>query len=293
MNLAVIDIDTGEIIHEQAEGIIITTQEERARRRKQAEKREMMQMVRSARLTEFGRFFFTSRDTEYWDLSPETFVRLIYLNTFIGYADKKSNCIPLMRTAKTPLMFDDLASELGLSKSTVRRFWGDVSPKYLSVDDNGVVYANRQFFMRGRLNIKGGYSYQKCFVDGIRNMYRRMERKKDKHLGYVLRLIPYMSVEYNIICENPEEADIKKIKPITLIEICDLIGFDFRHVSRLLDTFKNTRIPVGEHEESVIGIVSDGGDIADAKVYINPHVIYAGNHPEKVEILGAFCGQPR
>lgn len=47
-------------------------------------------------------------------------------------------------------------------------------------------------------------------------------KKKHEDLGSVARLLPWMNIEWNVLCENPEERDVAKIAPLEISEICRL-----------------------------------------------------------------------
>ena len=76
---------------------------------------------------------------------------------------------------------------------------------------------------------------------------------------------------------------------MTLGEFADIIGYDRRHIRRLMRQLFDTTFMVGDKETRAINFTF-GKDMSseEMKLYINPSVYYAGDYDEKVEILKAF-----
>ena len=51
-------------------------------------------------------------------------------------------------------------------------------------------------------------------------------------------MMPYVNVQWNIVCHNPLEDHLEMIEPMTLGEFCDVIGYDRTHAQRLLDNYR-------------------------------------------------------
>ena len=92
--------------------------------------------------------------------------------------------------------------------------------------------------------------------------------KKQEDLGGVVRLLPWMNVEWNVLCRNPEERDVTKIFPLRLSEICEIAKT--KSSAGLIEKF-----------EVIDGIVSlmskrilpGGGETyqIDTKLFFSPH----------------------
>ncbi len=257
------------------------TQIEKFNKRKQAENSRMLKRKANEPL---GRFYFV-REQGFSGLSPETVIRLIYLNTFTNYDDAR-----LMRSERTPMRRKDLPMILGISPASVTRFWREACPKYISEDSNGLIITNREVFYKGKLT--GGYNtqYRKLYLDGIRKLYSTIsDTRQHKYLGYVFMLLPYINREFNILYYNIDEKDLYSIEPISLSDFCRLIHYDSSHLNRLMQIYKSLRFVVGNHTERFISLVYDGLNRQDAKIYVNPNILYDGSDYRRVEILGAFC----
>lgn len=231
-----------------------------------------------------GNFFFIPTSENFNNISPETVTRLIYLNTFTKFNDNS-----LMLTQRTPMKYKDLASVLNISKATVTRFWNEVNPHYLTMQGDSLIFVNKDLFKMGSLCRKKEYiDYQKFYIDGIRKLYNSTTKSNHKHLGYLFKLLPYINLEYNLICHNPKEENLDNIKLMSMKEFCNHIGYDITHLDRLLYTYRNVSFDVDGHKERFCTIVYDGIEKQNAKICINPHILYCGSNYERVKVLGAF-----
>ena len=226
-------------------------------------------------------YYFVSRGYEFGRLSPESLARLIYLNSYLNLGGNK-----LVRSQRASMKRKDLAAVLKVSPSTVTGFWKEVHPEYLYEDDDGLILSNKALFIRGK-GIQN--SSMKFFVNGIKAIYERTPNTQHRYLGYVFQLIPYINIEFNILCKNPFETELKYIEQLTVGEYCELIGYDKTHLNRLLRAYKQLRFTVDDHEERFVSLVYDGVDKNNARLFINPNVLYSGKSRERVEVLGSFC----
>lgn len=234
-----------------------------------------------------GNHFFVPRMQNFPDLKPQTAARLIYLLTFGSYTEKKNQ---LMQTQKTAMCREALPKVLGLSKDSVDDFLEEVCPSYLTMDADGFLFVTEKAYHRGKL--KDGSSYHRFYDTWVRSLYIRTQKSKHRHLGYIFEMLPYISIEFNTLCNNPTEKDLDNVEYLRLGEFCEMIDFDKSHLNRLLGIYKQLRFEVrdksGVHTEQFVSIVYDGLDRTNAKVFVNPRILYSGSHPEQVEILGSF-----
>lgn len=274
---------TPAVIHLLPAGTLCYTPEsqERYKKRKAEERKEKFRRLKN---NELGKFFFTPISESFNGLTPETVTRLIYLNTFIGYDNK------LKLTERTPMKYKDIQDVLKTSKSTTLRFWKEVTPKYLGTDSEGNVISNCNIFKKGV--IKDGekvVSCQRLYIEGIRRLYEAVELRNHRQLGFFFKLLPFINIEYNLICRNPHETDLERIELISMEEFCAFIGYDIAHVSKLINIYSCIRFNVGGRMEKFCAITCNGNNRQSARIFINPHILYCGSDYTKVEVLGAFC----
>lgn len=263
--------------------IFYTPEQQRAyKARKKAETEKELRRICNKPL---GNFFFVLSQEQFDGIVPETVTRLIYLNTFLCYEDNR-----LMITQRTPMKRKDLSAVLKLSKATVSRFWNEVSSKYITEDESGLIFTNGSIFQKG--NIKKTpehYRYLKCYVTSIRKLYLSTISRNHRQLGYLFKLLPFINVEYNLICNNPLESELDKLELLSVADFCRLIGYDIAHINKLLDIYQSIYFDVNGTQERFCAITYDGINKAGAKICINPHILYSGGNYQQVKILGAFC----
>lgn len=252
---------------------------------KERKEQEQKKHLRRETNKPLGDFYFIPTSEQFTNIAPETVTRLIYLNSFVGYDDNK-----LMLTQRTPMKHRDLAEILNVSKSTISRFWKEVSPAYITESDSGLIFSNNIIFKRGSIkNAKEYLQYQKIYINGVRKLYEATERNNHRQLGYLFKLLPFINLEYNMLCYNPLETDIEKIELVSIADFCKMIGYDIAHLNRLMSIYRSIQFDVGGRYERFCAITYDGINKNNAKIFVNPHILYCGSDYNKVEILGAFC----
>lgn len=289
-----VNTSTGEVRvgHERTiyDGDIVLTPEMREAQ-KEYWKREADKAQKKARRRkiskENGDHYFVPRLHRFPDLKPQTAARLIYLFTYADYSERGGH---LMLTHKREMRKKDLQKVLGLSADTVNAFLDEVCPLYMTIDDKGCIAATSVAFQRGRLT--DGRTYHRLYGQWVRCLYKELPSRKHRYLGYIFQLLPHINIEYNVLCYNPTEEDNGKIEFMCLGDFCKEIDFDSSHAERLLEKYKEIRFPVtdqkGTHLEKFFSVTYCGLNRHNAKMYINPRILYSGAHPEHVEQLGAF-----
>lgn len=278
--------DTGEVVETIVatipKGSVILTpaQQELLRLKKELEAEKQY------RKNDNVKFVFTNSEHNYQDVKPETLGRLMYLSTYLQYG---SNV--LSRTQKTKIKKADLPQVLMLPRGTFYRFWEDVKGKYLQEDKNGYIELSSDCFCRGKLQSKNiGEEWQKLYIELMRELYAKTPPASHRYLGYVFQMLPFVNIEYNILCHNPQETELDNIQPMSLNEFCLACGYTSTEKrARLVKKYSQIYFDVGESQERFCSIVTNLADIGNANIYINPNIIYKGSKWDEVKILGKFC----
>jgi len=112
-----IDIATGEYV----QGIQMTDEEERKRRKKYWELRNAKELRRIDH-GPLGKFYLSAcRSEQFEGLKPQDITRLIYLVSHLNYKSV------LMLNERRKMTLTDLPAVLNVSDSTAKRFWDNVS----------------------------------------------------------------------------------------------------------------------------------------------------------------------
>lgn len=281
-----INTNTGEILDTMTVtvpiGSHIYTPEQQEAHNKQQEIL-LNRTIRENANRELGNFFFVHNNSNFSDISPATLTRLIYLNTYLDYENNQ-----LMLGKNVPMYRKDLINILGISKAATSRFWNEVSPEYITESEIGLIFTNNNFFLRGKLDKSQKsdfYRYRKFFINGVRKLYKSTDTSNHKHLGYIFKMLPYINIEYNVLCYNPLETYYEKISLMTLKDFCEIIGYNVNNIGRLLSIYKHIRFHDGER---FCKFVNDGINRIESEIFINPRVLYSGSDYRKVEVLGIF-----
>lgn len=271
-----IDRATGEAIGGMDYGARVTEQNE-IQRRIDAQARRLEHELEHRR-KEGMQYYFVRSDSRFEGVSPAMVTRLIYLSTYARYDNA------VMRTRKTHMERKNLPAVLGLSARHTANFWKEVSPKYVYEDENGFLYLNEAFFKRGKLQRKGFIQYQQFYDKGVRALYSAANGMYHKQLGYLFKLLPFINIEYNLVCWNPFETDINKIELLSISEFCEQIGYDISHIDRLLKVYNKVRFPVDGRMERFCTMIYNGLDTYHTKICINPNIFYDGTNSGYIEV---------
>ncbi len=231
-------------------------------------------------MDEYGYFYFVLCENQLGKLSAETAARLIYLATFLNYDNY------FMMSQRQHMKKSDLQSVLGLSTGTTFKFWKEVSPLYVVEEGEGLKLSSTDI-VRGEIKNKNN-SYQRFYIDAIRKIYEKTEVSKHKHLGYVYKILPFINRQYNVLSWNPDEEVLDDIKPLSVEDFCQLIGYDPHDSKKLIKIYKKITFEVNHHQEYFLSYVTNDTDMKSARMFVNPRILYCGTMPERVEILGAF-----
>lgn len=251
---------------------------------KKWQEHKLSQCLRKNASDELGNFYFLLTNNVFDDVQPQTATRLIMLFTYLHYDGS------LKLTQRTSMRKSDLQEVLRLSKSATHQFWNEVKNRYLSEIDGVLFSTDNKFVFRGKMN-KEHQPYQKFYINSVRNLYRKVANtKKHKQLGYIFKLLPYINIQFNIICKNPFESDLNMIEPLTIGEFCELIQYNSSNFHRLLRDYRQITFYVQNRKENFVSFIWDGiTNKSDMKFYVNPHILYAGTNYEQVKMLGKFC----
>ena len=261
--------------------ILTREQQEAIERKKKNAERRYWRRQQNDELAGRKGFYFIPNNTDFEGLSPSNVTRLIFLNTFLDYETG------LLLESGKAIKRKDLQRLLKLSRPTVNDFWDEVSPYYLSQTADGALTTNAEIFKRGKLK-RQSELYRKFYNKGIRTLYE-MAYKKCTHLGYLFMLLPFVNIQYNVLCDNPLEDELDKVDFLTVKEFCERIGYSYNQITRLASIYRNVTFDVNGKQERFCSFVTDGVDLASGRIFINPHILYSGTDYLRVEILGEFC----
>lgn len=212
-------------------------------------------------------------------LKPADLSRVIYLSTFMNYENYLT-----YDDGKTKIRYADIGRVLKVGRDTTLRFLNSAVESGILIRETNTPYVmlSSNVFAKGKLkNISVNKDAMRLYIRGVREVYSQAKLRDHKVLSYVFQAIPYVNLDYNIVCSNPHESVLDNVEPLTLTQYCALVGYEISHASRLRSVLRNITID----NEGVFGFVDTVGNDT---IIINPRIFYAGKQYEHVMECGKF-----
>lgn len=203
--------------------------------------------------------------------------RFIYLCTFLNYDNKLE--FGQSRGVNKLMIEKDLEEVLGLSQNETIRTKKELKKHNLFlVNEDGTLTVNKRYCIKGSPSKRVLKESIRMMENGIRELYKNSNAKEHKKLGLFIELLPYINLQFNIICSNPKVEKIEDIKPLNMNEIMQIVGYKnlYRLKRDLLDLTVNEKLVVAITETKQGKFIS-----------INPMVYYKGTRLPSLEWL---CG---
>lgn len=228
-------------------------------------------------------------------VSNATLSKLIYLATYID----RNNIIcedggwEKRERKPKPLTKGEIQDLLQVNRQTFGSFWKEaIETGMIAETDDGYVMPKEQFRFcdSGRVD-KRKTMMVKMFKHAIRYMYQNTDERSKKSISHLYRLIPFINLKYNMLCQNPFEKDRAEIKSLTLGDICELIGIDRKNQHHVLRGLKSLRfVDKNGDERSVISYRWDYKNENRYVISINPQ-FYAGyiEQTEMIKMIDNFA----
>ena len=105
----------------------------------------------------------------------------------------------------------------------------------------------------------------------------------------MFQLIPFINREWNVVCENPFEADLDNVQLVTMKDFCAYIGYkDTSSISKLKKIYDALEFDVNGKKQRFCALTYTGLDSGTARICINPEVFYVGSNKGRVDVLKLF-----
>ena len=286
-NVALVSTDTGEVLAEVEPGSKLSDPEDR-----EAAK-EYIEGIKAAKVRNdavhyqsklHGGFTFLSINRMPDTLTPATVGRLVYLSTYVGYDNQ------LLSNKRTPITKTMLPEILCVGKTVAKRFFSECeAAKLLREDQQKRLYISDAFFRGSIGNRKDQHT--RLWHDTIRDLYKRLPAKHHKYFGYVVQMLPWVNVNYNIVCSNPMETDPEQINPIDIDDLYMLCGYEAgsRNTHRFIDALTGAWFDYRGSQQALCALfVRRGPDGKHTGLVVNPHLMYMGDDIERVGAMGCL-----
>ena len=287
-----VDKSTGEVLDTQKEsymdmpqGTLLLTPLEQQRRKEyfSRDERRVMRRTDHFKLGEF--VMATCRKNQFDTITPKDTARLVYLATYMN----EKGILVKGRNSQAFIRRSDLPELLSVSRSTVFHFWNAVKDRFIVELPTGELQI-LDCFLKGKQR-KINERVTKVFVENIRRLYRLTPTSQHVHLGYFFQVLYYINIDYNILCnmddlDDAKEENIKRIRPMTIQQFCEKIGYDASNAHRLRKACEALCFECDGRIQHLCAFVTNSTYIKGEYLILNPHIIYGGKDYRVVESLG-------
>lgn len=187
--------------------------------------------------------------------------RIIYISTFLKNENR------LMQTERVPLSIESLNKALNLNYKVFQRFLKKALENKVIINKEGALYFDKEIAFFGGIKKSYKYNFTRIYTKNFRYIYENSTSREHKKIACLFKLIPYINMQYNILCTNIFETEIEKIQPLKEKDIGDILGYSKQGTIDILKYFGNIKL---KNQEPVISKIE--------KYYVvNKKVLYAGN----------------
>lgn len=183
---------------------------------------------------------------------------------------------------KKPLTKNQLVAILDISTKEWKYTIDYLKDKKLVTQEGKVYRVNTNYMVKGDLSQKGNkakeYGIIRVFLHGFKHLYDNLNNRERPSLFYIIQLLPYLNVDYNILCSNPLEDNINNIEPLTMDNIATILNLHIDTTRKKVKWF---------YSKSIAGVGVLAKIITNGKnaLVLNPRLMYAGNKREKLESI--------
>lgn len=207
------------------------------------------------------------------DLSPQSLCRLMLVATYSSYTTRGNNHT---QQGITRLCIKKI---LKLNERTVDLFIKEMVEKNYFIKQNGRYTVNDKYFIRGKCKLnrkqKKDRRFIRIYINAYRSLYNSLSPNDHIYLGYTLKLLPYLNMQWNVLSLQPLEKDRECISLLNMKEVCQILKFSGEQSTRFFNKLYNITFPVEDWQETLYY-----RDKESRAIYINPRIMYAGDDIE-------------
>lgn len=184
-------------------------------------------------INEFGNFYHMFYGSILnLKIESQYMIRFLYLCSYVNYDNL---LVTGYGKGQIKLKESDLQEILKLSRADFFRTKSVLKEHNLIlIDEDKNVVINQKYASKGKINSKEkaiNLEVVRMFENSIKDLYENSTPKEHKRLAMFIKMLPYINIEHNIVCKNPEEKYMKKIVPYKLIELAEIL--EYKNPSRL------------------------------------------------------------
>ena len=282
-----VQVDTGEFLtaRDIVEKYLQKDTEKRVRQKVGLKKKQAREQLQYYLGYKYGNFSFNSykRVIDFFTVEDKfdgaTCFKFMYLVTFMDYDNKLRYGSKYGDKHREFMKVRDLPEVLRISRKQaiiVRSKLTDL--RAIIIDSNGNISINPELVSKGRLNKGYKQSSVRVFEDTVKELYEKAKPREHARLAIFIQLLPYINIYHNSICSNPEEKDARFIEPMSMSDICRVLGLNVEKAIRT----ENELFKISVAGEYMIGKFLRHGNYSYC---INPRLYYKGSKWEHLEAL--------
>ena len=200
--------------------------------------------------------------------------RFMYICTYGNY----NNVLTLYRRDMTEAECRDL---FGLSEKSNREIYTSLIDGGLLFIEDKKIMINPKYYIRGTIQ-DYDTPFTRVFNQGVRDLYTKANYREHKALGHFVPLLPYVNKYTNIVCHNPDEANINDLMPLNLSQVADLFDVAQSNSNRL----KQKLLDITVNNVPILGYFTREFNHEMLKCFIvNPYVFYKAPRINDLEAI--------
>jgi len=288
-----VDGTTGEVVPVAANTTIMGVEEREGYKRKVEQSTELRENVETQKelCGDFYWTLFDVREEYYPEVSDSLLAKIVYLITYMDYETNLLVVQDSSTSPKRPMLKKDVASVIRLYRTKFNKFWTEMLATGIIVEEPDGKLRVSPLFCKGSLTRKNKAA-MKVFTHAVRYMYENIDVRSHQYIAYLFRLIPYINLRYNVLCQNPLETDKSEIVRMTARDMCHILGVDDTQVVRFMKHILRKLVFVdkkGDKRSVLLCLVDSKNDVLRSFVLVNPQ-FYAGyiSKEEMLNILDEF-----
>lgn len=215
------------------------------------------------------------------NLTKPDVARLLYLFTYVQFDTNK-----IVYDNGRDIPDKDLAKLLKLKDRQYKEYINRLIVNGYIIVNGGDKYIHPTLCKFGKLNIKqlkeDDISYTRLFKGSVRFIFENANVRELNKISIIYLILPYMSISASVLCHNPSETVIEKVKPMTLSELATILNYkDITSLKKQLQSIKIS-------DKHVFGFFHVADDTRKNKVVMNPKVVYSGDIEHLMPIMILF-----
>lgn len=216
------------------------------------------------------------------DLTKADISRLLFLSTYVSYDENK-----IQYDNGLELSDKGLIELLRLNRNSYKKFMGKlIDNRILYTDENNNKFLSDSFCKYGSIDVKrlkqNEIGYIRLFKGTVRDLFDITPLRELGRLSTIYMILPYLNLATNIVSHNPEELDVDKVIPMTIMELTELL--EYSNHTKFRQSLYNIKIK----DETAFGFVMTEDDKRSMKMIVNPRVVFAGNAEQLKTIQALF-----